>query len=86
MLKTATVSELRDDLSEYIKNLDTGPLLVLSRSRPAAVLIYPDMYDDLVEKLELLEDLVDGRKAISEYLSDKGVAVNAEEVFKRLGH
>jgi prevent-host-death family protein len=86
MLKTTTVSELRADLSEFIKNLDDGPLLVLSRSRPAAVLVEPEMFDAIVEKCELLEDLVDGRRAISEYLEDRSIAVDAEEVFERLGH
>ncbi len=86
MLKTTTVSELRADLSKLIKNLDDGPLLVLSRSRPAAVLVEPEMFDDIIDKCELLEDLVDGRRAISEYIEDKSVAVDAEEVFERLGH
>ena len=86
MLKTTTVSELRVDLAELIKNLDDGPLLVLSRSRPAAVLVEPAMFDAIVAKCELLEDLVDGRRAISEYLEDRSIAVDAEEVFQRLGH
>lgn len=86
MLKTITVSELRADLSEIIKNLDDGPLLVLSRSRPAAVLVEPEMFDAIIEKCELLEDLVDGRRAISEYIEDRSIAVDAEKVFERLGH
>jgi prevent-host-death family protein len=86
MLKTTTVSELRSDLSELIKNLDEGPLLVLSRSRPAAVMVEPEMFDAIIDKCELLEDLVDGRRAISEYIEDNSIAVDAEEVFERLGH
>ena len=86
MLKTTTVSELRADLAELIKNLAEGPLLVLSRSRPAAVLVEPEMFDAIVEKCELLEDLVDGRRAISDYIKDRSIAVDAEEVFERLGH
>lgn len=86
MLKTTTVSELRSDLSELIKNLDEGPLLVLSRSRPAAVMVEPEMFEAIIDKCELLEDLVDGRRAISEYIEDNSIAVDAEEVFERLGH
>ena len=86
MLKTTTVSELRADLSELIKGLDEGPLLVLSRSRPAAVLVEPEMFDDIIDRCELLEDLVDGRRTVSEYIEDKSIAVDAEEVFERLGH
>ena len=86
MLKTTTVSELRANLSELIKKLDDGPLLVLSRSRPAAVIVEPEMFDAIIDKCELLEDLVDGRRAISEYIEDNSMAVDAEEVFERLGH
>ena len=85
MLKTASVTELRSDLATYLEGLQDGPLLVLSHSRPAAMLIEPEMFDNLVERVELLEDLLDGRKAIAEYLEDPAVALAAEEVFERLG-
>jgi len=85
VLRTATVTELRAALSSYLERLGEGPVLVLSHSRPAAVLLEPEMFDALVERIELLEDLLDGRRAIAEYDEDKHVAVDAEEVFERLG-
>ena len=86
MLRTTNVSNLRSDLSSFLKDLDEGPVLILSHSRPTAVLIEPEMFDALVEKIELLEDLVDGRRAIDDYRADPDQAVDAEEVFERLGH
>lgn len=86
MLRTTNVSNLRSDLSSFLKDLDEGPILILSHSRPTAVLIEPEMFDALVEKIELLEDLVDGRRAIDDYRADPDQAVDAEEVFERLGH
>ena len=86
MLKTTNVSNLRSDLSSFLKDLDEGPVLVLSHSRPAAVLMEPEMFDALVEKIELLEDIVDGRRAIAEYRTDPDLVVDAEKVFERLGH
>lgn len=86
MFRTTTVTELRSELSTLLKELDNGPIVVMSRSRPTAVLIDPDMYDVLIEKSELLEDLLDGRRALAEYIKDPGVALDAEEVFERLGH
>ncbi len=86
MLRTASVTELRSDLAAYLESLQEGPLLVLSHSRPAAVMIEPELFDSLVERVELLEDLLDGRRAIAEYLEDPGAALDAEEVFERLGH
>lgn len=86
MFKTTTVTELRADLAKFLKELEDGPVIVLSHSRPAAVLIEPELFDSIFEKLELLEDLIEGRHAIAEYLADQSVAVDAEEVFERLGH
>ena len=57
----------------------------MSRSRPAAVLVDPEMFDTLLKECELLEDLLDGRAAVADYLKDRKSAVDAEEVFKRLG-
>ncbi len=85
MLRTATVSELRSALASYLEQLSEGPLVVLSHSRPAAVLLDPEMFDGLMEKVELLEDLLDGQRAIAEYVRKPGSAVDAEEVFGRLG-
>lgn len=86
MLRTTNVSKLRSNLSSYLKDLNEGPLFILSHSSPAAVLVEPEMFNALVEKSELLEDLVDGRRAIEEYRADPDVVIDAEEVFDHLGH
>ena len=86
MLKTTNVSTLRTDLSSFLSDLENGPVLVLSHSRPKAVLVDPELFNALVEKVELLEDLVDGRRAIAEYRADPEYRVDAEEVFERLGY
>jgi prevent-host-death family protein len=85
MLKTTTVTELRSDLSAYIAKLSDGPITIMSRSRPAAVLVDPEMFETLMKECELLEDILDGRAAVADYLKDRKSAVDAEEVFKRLG-
>ncbi len=85
MLRTTTVTELRSELASYLESLQEGPLLVLSRSKPAAMMIEPEEFDRLLERIEYLEDLLDGRQAVAEYLDDPSVALDAEEVFKRIG-
>jgi prevent-host-death family protein len=85
MLRITTVSELRSALASYLEQLSEGPLVVLSHSKPAAVLLEPEMFNSLMEGAELLEDLLDGRRAMAEYLTDASSAVDAEEVFARLG-
>ena len=56
-----------------------------THSKPAAMLIDPEMFDNLVERVELLEDLLDGRQAIAEYIDNPDIAIDAEEVFERIG-
>jgi prevent-host-death family protein len=85
MLRTTTVTQLRSELASLIESLQDGPLLVLSHSRPAAMLIEPEMFDNLMERVERLEDLLDGRQAIAEYLENPAVAIDAEELFERIG-
>jgi PHD/YefM family antitoxin component YafN of YafNO toxin-antitoxin module len=84
MLRTATVTELRSDLSSFITSLKDGPLLILSHSKPKAMLIEPELFDNLLERVELLEDILDGRQAIAEYIENPDVAVDAEDVFERI--
>ena len=85
MFRTTTVTQLRSELASLLEGLRDGPLLVLSHSKPAAVLIEPEMFENLLERVEYLEDLLDGRQAIAEYLEDPSVAIDAEEVFDRIG-
>lgn len=86
MFRTTTVTELRSELASLLDSLPEGPVVVLSRSKPAAILMEPEMFDTLVERIEMLEDLLDGRRAIADYVNDGNLAVDAEEVFEGLGH
>jgi prevent-host-death family protein len=85
VFKTTTVTELRSDLAGYLNQLDDGPVVILSRSRPAAVLVEPQVFDGMLDRIELLEDLIDGRRAIADFLENPDAAVDADEVFTRLG-
>lgn len=86
MIQTVTVTELRAELSSYLDGLVDSPVLVLTHGKPAAVLLEPANYESLLDRIELLEDLLDGRRIVSEYALDPSVAIEAEEVFERLGH
>ncbi|MFQ5923889.1 MAG: type II toxin-antitoxin system Phd/YefM family antitoxin [Anaerolineales bacterium] len=86
MLRTATATDLRNQLSSHLEALKQGPLLVTLRGRPAAVLLEPESYRALVEKLELLLEVVEAPLAIDSYYQDASTVVDAEEAFERLGH
>jgi len=84
MFKTTTVTQLRSDLAGYLSRLGEGPILVLSRSRRAAVLVEPELFAGLLDRIELLEDLVDGRRAMTDFIADPEAATDADGVFARL--
>ena len=86
MIQTVTVTELRAELSNYLDGLAESPILVLTHGKPAAVLLEPANYESLIDRIELLEDLLEGRRIVAEYAEDPGVAIDAEEVFERLSH
>ena len=86
MIQTVTVTQLRAELSNYLDGLAENPVLVLTHGKPAAVLLEPARYEALFDRIELLEDLLDGRRILADYAQDPSVAIDAEEVFERLGH
>jgi prevent-host-death family protein len=84
MIKMASVTELREKLAETIASLDAeNAVMVLRHSKPAAYLVSPRLFDELIERLEDLEDLQDMTAALVDYR--QGSAVDAEDVFGRLG-
>ena len=85
MLSTKTVTELGTNLPSVLDELEEGPLLILSNDKPAAILIEPGMFETLIQRVELLEDLLTGRQAIADYIDDPDISFNAADVLKRIG-
>ena len=83
--KTISISKLRERLSEYIDQLeDDGTLVVMRHSEPAAYLLSPDLFEQMVGRLEELLDLHEAYSAMDDLRRGENVE-DAEEVFKRLG-
>lgn len=79
MIKISSVSDLRDRLGQTIDSLDRDrAILVVRHSKPAAYLIAPELFEELVEYIEDLEDIRDMESALLDYR--RGEAVDAEEV------
>ena len=84
MFKTASVTELRDNLAETIDSLDReNAVMVVRHSKPAAYLVSPEFFESLVEQIEDLIDLQDMQAAIQGYR--QGKAVDGEETLRGLG-
>lgn len=84
MLKTISITELRDNLAGTIDSLQTlQTIMVLRNSKAAAYLVEPEYFEQLLEQVEDLIDIAEMQLAIEDYRN--GDAVEAEEIFDRLG-
>lgn len=84
MLKTTSITDLRDNLAGTIDSLqNTHTIMVLRNSKAAAYLVEPEYFENLLEQVEDLLDITEMQLAIDDF--QKGEAVDAEEVFERLG-
>lgn len=84
MIKTASISELRERLSSYIDMLDQGgPVMVVRNSKPAGYLVSPEEYEHLMRCLEDYEDLRDTLPLWKEARSGKNT-LPVKEVRKQL--
>ena len=84
MNKTTSITELRDNLAGTIDSLEgLHAIMILRNSKTAAYLVEPTYFENLIEQIEDLMDIRDMQLAIEDYKN--GNAVDAEEVFDRLG-
>lgn len=82
MINTISITDLKQNTAKVIEKVkeESKSLVILQRSKAAAVLVNPDYYDILEEALEDLADL----KAIEERKNDATVAFD-EYFIKRFG-
>jgi len=83
--KTTTVTQLRENLAKYLDETREGPLRVMKHSETAAYLVSAKQFEELVDRLEDLLDIVEGMQAIQELNENPDLAVDAEEAFKEMG-
>jgi prevent-host-death family protein len=83
--RKATVTALRENLARYLDETREGPLRVMKHSETAAYLVDARQFEELVERLEDLLDIVEATKILEEVSKDPSMLVDAEEVFKELG-
>jgi prevent-host-death family protein len=83
--RSASITELRTRLALFLDGLEeSGPVMIVRHSKPAAYLISPSLFDALMEWLETVEDTRDGQAVLADYHAGRNI-VPAEEVFARLG-
>jgi antitoxin Phd len=76
-----TVSEARERLSEFVEISKTEAVILERYGHPAAILISPDRYEQMMESLEDVQDAT----AFDEAMSDEGDNIPWEQVKADLG-
>ena len=70
----AAISTLRNDYKSVFSQLENGPVMIAARNQPAGVLVSPEWWDRVVERLEDQDALIDG------LLAQLAVARGEEEI------
>lgn len=60
--QTIPISELRCQQDKILKMAESAPVVLMSRSEPAGVLVSPEEWNRIVNRLNLLEALQEARK------------------------
>jgi PHD/YefM family antitoxin component YafN of YafNO toxin-antitoxin module len=58
VMPTMPVSDLRKGQASILANLDAGPILLTSRGGAAGVLVHPAQWNDMIEEMEDLQDVI----------------------------
>lgn len=77
IVQTESVSGFRSNYDAALKNLVKGPVFLLQRSSLAAILVSPQEWNALIERLEYLEDL-------AEVYKGKWLLATGQETMTRL--
>jgi PHD/YefM family antitoxin component YafN of YafNO toxin-antitoxin module len=64
ILKQYTVTELRSEQAKIFDRLPIEPIVLTRQGKPAAVLVDPEKWNELMDRLEDLQDSVDGLEVL----------------------
>ena len=80
-MATLNVTNFRASLPDAIKTAQTEAVILERNGRPAAVMVSPERYDELMNALEELEDVA----AVDAALAEGGEPIPWQQVMKDLG-
>jgi prevent-host-death family protein len=78
--QTLPVSDLRFKQAELLDNLAKAPVVLTRQGKAAAVLVDPEQWNALLERLELLDDSVTALQAKLEILTGEDESVSWDSV------
>jgi len=85
IIQTESVSGLRNNYDKVLKQLTSGPVLLLQRSKVAAVLMTPDAWNAVMRELDDLRDRVDVLEAKVELGQNEPEQVDIVELEAMVG-
>ena len=63
VMKTAPISDMKRNQSQVMSFLSDGPVVLMQRSQPAAVMVAPTQWNAIAEEVEELRDVIAALKA-----------------------
>jgi prevent-host-death family protein len=76
--QTIPISELRRQQDKILKMAEAAPVVLMSRSEPAGVLVSPQEWNRLVARLKQLEALQEARRNIAQNNANNSWVSSAE--------
>jgi len=80
-MATLNITKFRANLPDAIETAQTEAVILERNGHPAAVMVSPARYDELMDALEELEDIA----AVDAALAEGGEPIPWEQVMKDLG-
>jgi antitoxin Phd len=80
-MSTLTITAFRANLTEAVETAKTEAVILERNGHPAAVLVSPERYNELMDALEELEDAA----AVDAALAEGGEPIPWEQVMRDLG-
>ena len=81
LMRQFSVTAARQHLSDVIDSVGDEPVMLLKHGEPAAVVISPQLYEELTSALEELDDI----EAFDEAMAEGGPNLPWDEVRAELG-
>ena len=76
--QTVPISELRRQQDKILKMAESAPVVLMSRSTPAGVLVSPQEWNQIVNRLKQLEALQEARRNIAQNNANHSWIASAE--------
>ncbi len=81
--QTAPISDMRKDQDAVLSMMENGPVVLMSRSRPKAVIVDPDEWNAIAQRLKMLETINEARRTEA-IANEQGTWIPWEETKARM--